>query len=160
MDELREYRVRLLERLQAQPQELAAAIAAVPEGEWHTRRDSSGVSVHQQAAHLRDLEAHAFLIRLRRVLSDDNPTLDPYTSHRWSDAEYQAGEPMEKILQEFAAAREEALNLLRSLPPEAWNRSGFHPPSGQRTTQWWAERMYGHVREHLAELGAAAAAAD
>ncbi len=160
MDELRDYRARLLERLQAQPQELAAAIAAVPAGEWHTRRDSSGVSVHQQAVHLRDLEAHAFLVRLRRVLTEENPTIDPYTSHRWSDAEYRPGEPMETILHEFAAAREEALNLLRGLPPEGWSRSGFHPPSGQRTAQWWAERMYGHAQEHLLEIGAAATAAE
>jgi hypothetical protein len=149
MDELRDYRARLLERLQAQPHELAEAVARVPAGEWHTRRDASGVSLHQQVSHLRDLEARAFLPRFRLVATEDNPALEPYTSHRWTDADYRPDEPLEDMLSDFARAREEALAVMRGLTPEDWTRPGFHPPSGQRTAQWWAERMYGHAHEHL-----------
>ena len=152
MAELDEYRAALLERLQAQPAELAQAIAAIPEAEWQARRASDRPTLHHLAAHLRDLEALAFLPRFRRVLAEANPQLNPFDSHHWSDKDYQPSEPMANILTDFARAREAALNLMQGMQPDDWSRLGFHPPSGWRTAQWWAERMYGHAQEHLAAI--------
>lgn len=152
MEELVDYRARLMERLLEQLNELRTAIDAIPASEWHTRRTPDGSTIHQHAAHVRDLEVQAFAPRFQRVVTEDNPALEPYTSHHFSDASYQPDEPMVKILAEFAAAREAAVSQMRALRAEDWSRAGFHPPSGQRTAQWWAERMYGHVREHLEEV--------
>lgn len=152
MKQLLEYRAELLARLTRQPAELAEAVNAVPEAEWTVRRVSEGYTLHQLAAHVRDLEALAFLPRLRRILTEDYPALDAFPSHNWSMESYQPDEPMADILADFTRAREEALALLRPLPAEGLGRTGFHPPSGPRTAQWWAERIYTHVREHLDEI--------
>jgi hypothetical protein len=154
-DQLFDYRVRLLARLENQPAEVAALLAALPESAWHRPRGPAGRSLHQLVAHVRDLETMAFLPRLRRILNEDRPVLEPFPSHDWSDGDYWPGEPMTNILAGWAQARAEMLDLLPAASQTAWNRTGFHPPSGQRTLQWWAERIHNHAREHLLDAGAA-----
>jgi hypothetical protein len=152
MKQLTEYRVRLLDILSRQPAELAETIAAIPSGEWSVRRTRDGSTVHQIAAHVRDLEVRAFLPRFRRILTETDPVLEMFPSHRWAADDYAPDELMTEILADFARAREEALILMRPLAPADWSRAGFHPPSGRRTALWWAERMYSHAQGHLDEI--------
>lgn len=155
MEQLHEYRARLLESLGQQPQQLADALAGVPEADWHRRRTPDGLTLHHLVSHLRDLEVLAHLPRLRRILAEDEPRLEAFPSHNWTDDDYDPTRPMTDILAEYALAREEALLLLRNLAPGDWSRLSFHPPSGRRTLQWWVERMWAHTYEHLAEIAAA-----
>jgi hypothetical protein len=154
-DQLFDYRARLLARLESQPAEVAAMLAAIPEPEWYRPRRLDGRSLHRAAAHVRDLEGMAFLPRLRRILREDRPVLEPFPSHNWSEGDYRPDEPMTQILAGWSQARAEVLDALPPASHPAWSRTGFHPPSGQRTLQWWAERVYDHVRQHLLNLGAA-----
>ena len=152
LDQLLDYRARLLAELERQPAQAARALAAIPEPEWHTRRNLSGRSVHRVVSHVRDLEVMAFAPRVRRILFEDQPVLVPFARHDWSDDQYQVDEPLTHILAAWSQARAE---ILDTLPPPAsaqWTRAGFHPPSGKRTLQWWAERIYRHAQAHLAEL--------
>ncbi len=146
MPELEEYRARLLDLLASQPAEFEATFQAAP---------LSPVA-HQLMAHVRDLEVLALAPRLRRVLAEDSPQLEAFPSHHWSAEHYRADEPLADLLAEFARTRAELVAVLRGLAPEAWARVGFHPPSGRRTAQWWAERTLNHAREHLADIRRAA----
>ena len=124
-------------------------LAGFPEREWFRPRGAEGRSLHHLTAHVRDVEQMAFLPRLRRILSQDHPVLEPFPSHDWSDADYQPAEPLTRILADWSQARSEVLDLLPAPDHGDWSLTGFHPPSGQRTLQWWAERTYNHVRQHL-----------
>lgn len=156
LDQLLEYRARLLQRLESQPGEFALVIAAIPAEQRRQRRDAQGRTPHLIAAHVRDLEARAFLPRVQRILAEDRPVLTPFSHHDWSAADYDPGESMDAILAEWSRARGELLALARPLDSAGWSRAGFHPPSGNRTLQWWAERAYAHASEHLSALRAAA----
>jgi hypothetical protein len=149
-----EYRQALLQHLEAQPEELAALIGSLPEPEWHARRAADEASLHQLAVHIRDADGLAFVPRFKRMLDEEHPRLEPLPSHRWSlePGFYQPTEPLGAILADFRRTRAEAVALMRTLAIEPWSRTGFHPPSGPRTLQWWAERMYTHARDHLAEI--------
>lgn len=154
-EQLRIYRLQLLERLEQQPREFAALLATLPEPEWHTRRLPDGATLHQVAVHLRDAEAHAFWPRARRILLEERPQLEPFPSHRWSldpAHGYRADEPLAEIVATFTRARQEVVAALRPITPEGWSRVGVHPPSGPRTLLWWAERMYNHARGHLDDM--------
>jgi DinB superfamily len=148
-DQLFDYRTRLLARLESQPAEAAARLAAFPEAEWHRPRSPEGRSLHRLAAHVRDLESMAFLPRLRRILAEERPVLEAFSSHDWSADDYEPNEAMTHILAGWSQARAEVVDLLPAAAQPAWSRTGFHPPSGQRTLQWWAERIYDHARQHL-----------
>ncbi|MGH2523740.1 MAG: DinB family protein [Anaerolineales bacterium] len=152
MNELQEYRIELLNRLERQPEEFSATLAALPEAQWFGWHVADGRSVHLVMAHVRDLEALAFLPRFRRVLTEADPILEPFPSHNWSTEQYNHAEPLAVMLADFARARAETVNLVHSLHPGDWSRRGFHPPSGWRTAQWWAERMYTHAQRHLTDI--------
>jgi hypothetical protein len=152
MEEILGYRVKLLERLKDQPSELQEAINAIPESEWKLRQDAAGRTIHQIVAHIRDVEVLAFLPRFQRFLTEEQPFFEPFSSHTWSAADYQAAEPMTKMLADFAQARAKVWELMRPLTPEDWSRLAVHPPSGRRTAQWWAERIYVHAQDHLKEI--------
>jgi hypothetical protein len=154
-EQLFDYRTRLLVRLERQPAEVAALLAAIPEPGWRRPRGPAGRSAHRIAAHVRDVETLAFLSRLRRILREERPVLEPFPTHDWSDADYRPDEPLTGILAAWSQTRAEVLDSLPPPASPAWTRTGFHPPSGQRTLQWWAERIYRHVYEHVLELDAA-----
>jgi hypothetical protein len=98
---------------------------------------------------VRDVESITFTPRLRRILREDRPSLAPFTALDRAGRGYQTDEPMTRILADWSQARAEVLDLLPPAGGAAWSRTGFHPPSGQRTLQWWAERIYRHARQHL-----------
>ncbi len=153
-DPVFEYRLALLQRLESQPDDLATLIDQLPEPEWRTRRAADESSLHQLAVHIRAADGLAFVARFKRLLDEAHPRLEPFPSHRWSveQEDYQPETPLAAILADFRRARVEAVTLMRTLTVEQWSRTGFHPPSGPRTALWWAERMYTHARDHLAEM--------
>ncbi|MCC7358764.1 MAG: DinB family protein [Anaerolineales bacterium] len=151
-----EYRAELLARLEQQPAALAAALAPIPAARWRLAHTPDGRTVHLAVAHLRDLEALAYLPHVRQILAEDLPTLTAAWHHNWSAAGYDPAEPMTAILMTWSQARTELLACLRPLPPAGWGRLGFHPPSGKRTVQWWVERAYLHAQGHLVAIQQAA----
>lgn len=155
LDQLLDYRARLLRMLEEQPAEFGNLVATVPAEQWHERRDAGGRTMHLAAAHVRDLEALAFLPRIRRILDEDRPELQPFAHHDWSRADYDPAEPIDRLRATWARARGELLGLVRPLDSAGWSRAGFHPPSGSRTLQWWVERAFIHARDHLRDLRAA-----
>jgi hypothetical protein len=159
-EQLYDYRARLLDRLEQQPAEFARVLAAIPAADWQARRDDLGRTIHHVVAHVRFLETLAFLPRIRAILDDDNALLIAYPTHHWADEYYDPAEPMPAILTEWSRARAELVALLRPQAAAGWTRTGFHPPSGARTLQWWAERAYNHAREHLDSLAALGAWSD
>ncbi len=154
-EQLYEYRARLLDRLERQPAEFAAVVAGYPEPQWALPRDELGRTLHQIAAHVRHLETLAFRPRIQNILTEENPELTAYPTHHFADGLYDPAEPMASILTEWSRARAEIVQWLRPLAAADWARLGFHPPSGARTLQWWAERTLGHAREHLDTIRAA-----
>ena len=158
MEQLYDYRKALLERFEQQPAEFARVLAGLPEAEWGLRRDRAGRSVHALMAHVRDLEVLAYLQRLRQIIEHDNPTLEPDGFQHWDEARYAADESMESILTAWSQARAEAAQRLRESDPGGWARTGFYPPVGRRTLQWWAEKALAHARGHLADIQAASLA--
>ena len=151
-DHLLDYRAELVARLERQPAEMAQVLAAIPEAYWHQRLAGLSRTVHRTLAHVRDLELLAFLPRIRRILEEDEPALAPFVSHDWSLRDYLPDEPLTAVLASWSQTRDEVMNLLPAPAASEWSRLGFHPPSGKRTLQWWAERIFTHAQAHMLEL--------
>lgn len=148
MQQLLEYRARLLERISAAAQEFRRAcevaqnpMAPLEEGGW---------SVHQLAVHTRDVQKQVYGMRLRRTVEEQNPEFQNFDADEWMAGHYDANEPIAAVLDELSASVAEQVEWLRRLPPEAWSRESRHAVMGGGfTTQTWAERALAHIEEHL-----------
>ncbi len=147
MEQLYDYRARLLVRLEAIADEIASAIAAIPQSRWHEPMTPEGRSPHTILSSLRGLERYVYSLRLRRILAEDSPRLAAFTPDPPDPAL-----TMADLLAEYKTLRQAELELLRHLPSAGWARAGRHPLFGVRTVLWWAERTLEHSKRHLREL--------
>jgi len=152
MEELYTYRQRLLKRFETVVDDLRSAAEGIPAERWQTTLDSSGQTPHRILAHLRDIEAGALSVRLRRILDEEHPYLKLFDDDGWMESHYNPGEPPQAILDDYARLRQEELGWLESLPPQDWNRAGRHPWWGLRALQWWVEQTLVYANQHLAKL--------
>lgn len=145
--ELYEYRARLLERTRAAAKEFCAACRNMPtprqpiyEGGWN---------LHQMVAHVRDMEAQVYELRLRRTFNENQPHFPNFDADAWMSEHYRPDEPLEDMLDSFQANIRATVDWLEYLPPEAWSRHSRHEVMGEFTLQAWAERGLAHIEEHL-----------
>jgi len=148
LDQLLEYRQHLLARYEAAAREFCAAVETATRPE--VPREADGWSVHQVAAHTRDVEKMVYGMRVRRTLEEDNPLFEDFDGKAWMEEHYRAGEPLASILDELAGSVQAAVARLRGLPSAAWTRPSRHAAyGGGFTTQAWVERSLAHIEEHL-----------
>ncbi|MCL4273038.1 MAG: DinB family protein [Anaerolineales bacterium] len=150
MKELLEYRVKLVERLGEATIEFCAACTgyndpfAITVGDW---------TVHQIAAHTRDVEKSVYGARVRRVLEQENPEFASFDADAWMAKHYRKDEPLTQILDELSASVNGLCEMLKDVPREAWSRVSRHETmGGELTMQLWVERSLAHIEEHLTEL--------
>lgn len=151
-DPLLDYRARLIDRLAAIPTEIAAAVAAIPEDRLHTPINSGLRSPHALMARLRDQEQNVYISRLQRLLAGDDTMFVPFDPPDWETAYYNPAESMSQLLGDYTTLREAELQIIRTLKPTDWSRSGRHAILGIRTLQWWVERTLEYSTERLKEL--------
>jgi len=147
MKELLEYRVKMLERLQEAAQEFCAVCKTLNdpdlkvEGEW---------TLHQMAAHVRDVNQVIYGARIQRTINEDVPEFKNFNADAWMLEHYDTKESLSDILGEFTINIKELCAILQSQPREAWSRVSRHETmGGELTMQLWVERSLAHIEEHL-----------
>jgi hypothetical protein len=148
MEQLLEYRQRLLNRYEASTREFCAAVEAVtnPNGP----HEAEVWNIHQIAAHTRDVDKMVYGLRIRRTLEEENPLFENFDGEAWMEEHYNPKEPLASILDELTASVQEVVARLRGLRSEAWIRESQHATYGTGfTVQTWVERALAHIEEHL-----------
>ncbi|MDP1545994.1 MAG: DinB family protein [Anaerolineales bacterium] len=150
MKELFEYREKLIARLGEAAGEFCEACKSFKNpfekvaGDW---------TVHQIAAHTRDVERFVYGERIRRTLQEENPEFTGFDADSWMAKHYKKDEPLEKILGDFSAGMQEVCEMLGDMPQAGWSRLSRHESlGGELTLQLWAERSLAHIEEHLNTL--------
>ncbi len=141
----------LIVRLGAASGELRWAVGELPENLWHTRPDEGEWSVHEIAAHTRDIATQVYRVRLARILTEAAPELQLFDEVAWMAGHYNPAEPMAAILDELDAAHREMAALLLDRPETEWARTGHHPQHGARSAVWWARQAIAHAWEHAVQ---------
>ena len=148
MNQLLEYRTKLIDRLESVAEEFRAGCLQV--NEPFTAVEEGGWNTHQLASHTRDVDKVAYGMRIRRTAEENNPEFQNFDADEWIAANYDSDEPLAFILDELSASVKETASMLRQLPPEAWTRESSHVVyGGGFTLQIWVERGLAHIQEHL-----------
>ena len=144
----------LLVTLESTPALLAQAARRCPPGEATRRPADGGFSLVENVWHLADLEREAYGVRIRRLLTEEEPTLANFDGDRIArEREYQKRD-LEEGLAAFARARRRNLERLRELPPSAWKRAGQQESVGRVTLADLTAMMAAHDRSHGDEIRA------
>jgi hypothetical protein len=111
-------------------------------GEW---------SAAEVAAHLADAEM-VYSVRVRMMLTDDNPTLVGYDEKAWTQRLSMCDLSVSGSVERFRILRDANLRLYESLEPAEWARTGLHEERGLVTVKSVVESLVGHDREHLDQI--------
>jgi hypothetical protein len=148
MKEASGYRTQLISKLIASARKFREVCLAVQDPFAPVEED--GWSVHQVAAHVRDVDQLVYGLRAKRTATEDNPEFPNFDGDAYAREHYSPDESLEEILDSFLQSVESLADMLRSLPTEAWSRVSRHEKLGENLTlQLWVERSLAHIEEHL-----------
>jgi hypothetical protein len=140
----------LLERFRRGPELLAMVLTGVF-GEEEDFGLTGKWTIRQIVAHLADAElvgAHRF----RQVVAEDHPTLIAFDQDAWvRNLDYAHRKPKQS-LETFRRIRAENHELLKSLPPEAFERAGNHSQNGRVTLAQMLDGYAQHAESHARQL--------
>ncbi len=153
-----EERAALIAKIAALPQQLAAVISPLSDEQLLARPLAGEWSVAQNVHHLADSHMTSF-IRVRLMLTQENPAFTPYSPDAYADlpdaSKAETGDSMDLL----RGLHARWVLLWQSLSEEQWARTGYHPESGRTYTLNDILRTYGnHGEAHLDQIARTLAA--
>jgi hypothetical protein len=130
----------------------------------HTCRELTGEQLRQRpapgewsllelACHLRDSAIEEGM-RARRMVEEDNPTLEPYDEQVWAvERGYQDDDPA-KVMTALRAYWTGYAYQLERFSDAEWERPGIHPETGPVSVRIRAELEVEHTEAHVAQMRA------
>ncbi len=143
-------RAALLDRYRSALTDLDDALAGATDVDLDRPQASAGWTARQVVHHLADSESMAS-IRLRRLIAEDDPVIAGYDEPEWA-RRLHYGRPIAASLALTAAVRTASLQLLESLTPAEWARTGTHTESGTYSVDRWLGIYAEHTHDHADQI--------
>jgi DinB superfamily len=143
-------RAALLDRFASGADDVAAAVAGASDDELDRRPPSGEWTAREIVHHVADSESMAY-IRLRRLVAEDEPIIHGYDEPEWA-RRLHYDRPIEPSLAVARAVRAASLDLLRSLTPAEWERTGRHSESGTYSVDRWLAIYAEHSHDHADQI--------
>jgi len=141
----------LLERFRRAPELLAVVLTGVFGEEEDFTTAQGKWSIRQIVAHVADAEM-VYAHRMRQVIAEDNPTIVAFDQDAWTARLDYARRKPKQSLESFRRMRAENYELLKDLPPEAFERTGNHTERGRMTLRDLVETLAGHAESHARQM--------
>ena len=144
-------RQQLIEKIRQLPQQVADLTAGLTpeqltshylEGEW---------SVAQNVHHLADSHLNSY-IRLKLILTEENPTIRPYDQDLWAMTPEANLADLSATLTLLRGLHQRWTTLFESLDEAQWQRKGFHPENGVITPTTLLQTYADHGEGHLDQM--------
>ena len=127
---------------------LGQAVAGLTREQALARPGPGDWSITELAAHLADSDL-VMADRIKRVIAEENPTLQAYPENAWLDRLHSARLPVEDAALLFAANRRWVVQILRGLDDAAFARVGNHTELGRQTLAEVVVKTVHHLDHHL-----------
>ena len=144
----------LIAQLEESRRSLMDAITGLDEEGFRARSASGGWTSAEVLAHLLATERTS-LGRARRVLTEDNPTIE-WISDDDLDQQARSAQrmPVPQIVHGLLAQRRDVVTLLETLSPQQLSRPYKQERRGQLTAGWLFRRIAEHEDEHAEQIRA------
>jgi hypothetical protein len=137
--------------LAALPENLRSALSGLDDSQLDTPYREGGWTVRQVVHHLADSHLQAYG-RLRLALTEDWPTITPYSEKAWAELYDAKTAPVNLSVDLLQALHSRWTMLLKSLTAEQWERGYVHPEGGRHTIAKMVAVYDWHSRHHLAQI--------
>ncbi len=128
----------------------AAEGLSLPEG--RKGPEAGGFSFLEHVWHLADLEREGYGIRIRRLLTEEEPSLSNFEGDRIACERAYPKRDLSEGLEAFASARRANLEILREVSPADWKRRGTQESVGSVALSDIPRMMAEHDRTHTVEI--------
>jgi len=141
----------LLERLRRGAELVAVSITGAAGSELDYVPEPGKWSIRQIVAHLADAEMVAGT-RLRRIIAEDNPRIEAFDQNAWATNLDYTRRKTSQALETFRRIRGENYELLKDLPPQAFEREGLHSERGPMSLKVLLQLIAEHAENHAAQM--------
>jgi hypothetical protein len=146
-------REEITDYLRRVPNLIEEAVQGLSDDELRRRPSPDEWSILEVCCHLRDY-AEEERIRIRRLVEEHEPTLEPYDEQEWAaDRNYKGDDPG-RVRAAIRAFWGGLAYQLQGLTDEQWERGGLHPERGRVTVRSRGERQVAHADVHLEQIKA------
>lgn len=105
-------------------------------------------SIQQVVLHLMDSDL-ILADRMKRIIAEDNPTLIAFDQDKFAKNLFYQEQPAQQAVLIFDLNRRVFADVLRRLPPAAFDRFGTHNERGRVTLAQLLEGAVKHLEHHL-----------
>ena len=138
----------LINEYAAGPQTLRAAIAGMTPEQIDAAPVPDKWSTRQFVCHLADFEP-VYADRMKHVIAEDKPTFAGGFQQQFAEHLAYDQRDIEEELTLIEVVRSQMARILRTLPPEAFERTGIHSVEGPMTLRTLLERITNHIPHHV-----------
>ncbi len=147
-----ERRAELIRELEEAPGRLRAAVAGLADAQLDTPYREGGWTVRQVVHHVPDSHLNSYM-RFRLALTEEEPTIKPYSEKAWSELPDARSLPVEPSLSLLDGLHQRWVGLLRGMRPADFTRGFVHPEHGRRMSLDQALQIYAwHGKHHTAHV--------
>jgi hypothetical protein len=144
---------RIIWNLKSLPNELEDLLEGLDEETLRWQPVPNKWSIKEIMCHLRDMEREAYLARYKRMLAEENPALPNVDQNRIAYESDYINQDAKAALEDFKRLRDETVQTLQDVPPEAWSRGGTHETDGYMTVETLIHRQIkGNDLNHLVQM--------
>lgn len=140
----------LVERYKAGAKAVASAVSDLDDAALDRRPTPDAWSAREIVHHLADMEMTA-AIRLRRLLTEDNPAILNVDEEHYAKVLYY-DRPIQASLDAIDAARRTSAEILDRLTETEWLRAGSHSELGTYGVTDWLRIYAGHPYAHVTQI--------
>lgn len=134
------------------PRMLEYAVLNLNEDQLHVPYREGGWTITQVVHHVADSHMNAF-IRFKLAMTEDNPTIKPYIQNKWGETPDVLTVPVNISITLLHSLHHRWYALLKSMQPEDWNRTLYHPEQKRNITLWEMLLIYAwHGKHHAAHI--------
>lgn len=140
-----------INRIRRLPAQIERLVADLTDEQLTTHFLGDEWTVAQNVHHLADSHMNSY-IRCKLILTEDEPQLTPYDQDSWSALPDARAADISTSLSLLNALHGRWVHLWRSVEPEEWSRTGFHPENGHMRLDTILHSYADHGEAHIDQI--------
>jgi len=143
----------LVDRIEATPAALNAAIEGLDQSQLDTPYRDGGWTVQQLVHHVFDSHCNAF-IRFRLALTEDHPRITAYDQAAWAELADATAVPVSVSAQLIEGLHQRWVAMLHAFDESDWSRTLDHPENGDMSLDDMLQMYAWHGDHHVRHITA------